>query len=272
MLAARIFRKRVILNYHSGEADDHLSRWGALVHPWLRLADEIVMPSKYLQQVFARYGYPARMIQNIVDTSQLQYRERPAPKPRLLSTRNLERHYGIDVILESYALIKRRYPDATLTVAGYGREEHTLRDLARSLGDEGIRFVGRQEPPQMAALYADADVFVNASVVDNQPVSVLEAFAAGVPVVSTATGDLRNLIGDNECGLIVPAADPSAMAEAVMALVEQPERALSMANRARRNVEAYTWPHVRDAWRAVYERREPIAIPNACARSARMEG
>jgi hypothetical protein len=44
MLAARLFNARVVLHYHSGEADDHLSRWGALVHPWLRLADAIVVP------------------------------------------------------------------------------------------------------------------------------------------------------------------------------------------------------------------------------------
>jgi glycosyltransferase involved in cell wall biosynthesis len=257
ILAGRILGKRIVLNYHSGEADDHLLHWGVLVHPWLRLVDEIVVPSKYLQNVFARHGYAARVIQNIVDTSALQYRERPTLTPRLLSTRNLERHYGVDVILKAFALIRREYPNATLTVAGYGREEQALRELARALGAAGIRFVGRQEPPAMAVLYGDADVFVNASVVDNQPVSVLEAFAAGVPVVSTSTGDIQNLIGVNECGLIVPADDPPAMAAAVISLISHPERALQISRCARRNVETFTWPHVCDAWRAVYERSAP---------------
>src|ERR1051326_7869627 len=56
MLAARLFSKRVVLNYHSGEAEDHLARWGVFVHPWLRLAHEIVVPSQYLRKVFARFG------------------------------------------------------------------------------------------------------------------------------------------------------------------------------------------------------------------------
>ena len=64
MLAARRFGKRVVLNYHSGEAEDHLARWGNLVHPWLRLADEIVVPSVYLQEVFARFGHRARVIRD----------------------------------------------------------------------------------------------------------------------------------------------------------------------------------------------------------------
>ena len=75
MAAARLLNKRVVLHYHSGEADDHLARWGALVHPWLRLAHEIVVPSTYLQQVFARYGYATRVIPNIVDVTSFRYRE-----------------------------------------------------------------------------------------------------------------------------------------------------------------------------------------------------
>jgi glycosyltransferase involved in cell wall biosynthesis len=260
LVVARLLGKRTVLNYHSGEADDHLTNWGLRVHPWLRLADEIVVPSRYLQEVFEQHGYRAHVIQNVVDTSSLAYRERFPLRPRLLSTRNLERHYGVDVILMAFALFKTRYPEATLTVAGYGRDERALHDLARSLGTSGIRFVGRQEPPEMAALYADADVFVNASIVDNQPVSVLEAFAAGLPVVSTATGDLANLIGQNECGFIVPVGDPAAMAAAVTSLLEHPVRALRMARLAKQKVETHTWPRVRDAWGAVYQ---PSPSPGA---------
>ena len=93
MLAARLFGKRVLLNYHSGEAEDHLARWGIFVHPWLRFAHEIVVPSQYLRDVFARYGYRSRVVPNVVDLSRFRYRERIALRPRLLSTRNLESHY-----------------------------------------------------------------------------------------------------------------------------------------------------------------------------------
>jgi glycosyltransferase involved in cell wall biosynthesis len=198
----------------------------------------------------------------------LRYRERSPLRPRLLSARNLERHYGVDVILRAFTLIKRRYPNATLIVAGYGREERALRRLAAALGVDGISFVGRKEPLEMAALYAGADVFVNASFVDNQPLSVLEAFAAGLPVVSTSTGDLKNMIGQDghapaaprtttfvrgDSGLIVPSGDPAAMAAAVTALLEDPASALAMVRRARQRVDAYTWPNVRGAWAATYE-------------------
>jgi len=252
ILAARCLGKRVVLNYHSGEADDHLSRWGALVHPWLRLVDEIVVPSDFLRQVFARHGYRARVIPNVVDTRRFSYRERVALRPRLFSNRNFEPHYRLDDTIEAFGLLKARFPEATLTLAGSGSEEQRLRRMAASIEAGGIRFVGRVEPTAMPGLYDEADVFVNSSVVDNQPLSVLEAFAAGLPVVSTATGAIAAMIRDGDCGFSVPQRDPAALAKAVVALLENPDQALLMARRARREVEAYTWARVREEWAAVY--------------------
>ena len=252
ILAARSLGKRIVLNYHSGEADDHLARWGDLVHPWLRLVDEIVVPSEYLRAVFARHGYRTRVIPNLVDLARFRCRERTILQPRLLSTRNLEPYYRVDNSLEAFALLKAQYPDATLRVAGYGSEERRLRRLAASLGVDGIQFLGRVEPSAMASLLDEADIFVNSSVVDNQPVSVLEAFASGLPVVTTGTGDIAAMVRDGETGLIVPPGDPAAMAKAVTALLENPDRALWIARGARREAERYSWPRVREAWAAVY--------------------
>ena len=186
------------------------------------------------------------------------------------ATRNLERHYGVDVVLRAFALLKARCTEATLTVAGSGSQESALRALAASLGVGGIRFVGRQEPPQMAALYDRADVFVNASTIDNQPLSVLEAFGSGLPVVSTPTGDIKNMIADGETGRLVPPNDPSALAAAVSELLDEPERARSMARRARAVVEQFTWPCVRHAWTDAYQRRVtqvPSVRPGSVATS-----
>jgi len=252
LLMARILGTRSVLHYHSGEAEDHLARWGLLAHPWLRLADEIVVPSEYLRHIFARHGYRARVVRNVVDTSRFRYRERRPLRPRILSVRNLERHYRVDVSLRAFAALKRRYPEASLTVAGYGSEEPALRRLAASLALDGVCFIGRVEPHAIPALYDEADLFVNSATVDNQPVSVLEAFAAGLPVISTGTGDIAAMLGDGDRGLLVPSGDPDALAEAMVTLLEYPERAWRMARRARREVDRYAWRQVSDQWAAVY--------------------
>jgi L-malate glycosyltransferase len=254
---AMLLRKRIVLHYHSGEAEEHLAAWGLLVHPWLRRADGIVVPSRYLKEVFARHGHATRVIHNIVDTGRFPYRERPPLRPRFLSSRSLEPYYRVDVTIRAFGALKERYPDATMTVAGSGSEERRLKDLAAAVGRGGIRFTGALDPRQMPDLYGDADILLNSSVVDNQPVSVLEAFAAGLPVVTTPTGDLANLVRHDVTGMVVPIEDPEAMAEAASFLLEHPERARILARRARQEANKFSWESVRHDWLAVYSGREP---------------
>jgi glycosyltransferase involved in cell wall biosynthesis len=259
MLAARACRRPVVLHYHSGEAEDHLAHWGPLVHPWLRLADRIVVPSEYLSRVFGRHGYPTSVIPNVIDPARFQFRERLGLRPRLLSVRNLESHYGVDTILRAFALVRARRPDATLTVAGVGSQAAPLGHLAAQLGEAGVRFLGRVEPERMPALMNDADILMNASSVDNQPVTLLEAFACGLPVVTTPTGDIASLVQDGNAGRLVPVGDAAAMARAVVDLLDEPDAGRRIAQRARCQVEAYTWPQVRHAWMDIYAHASALA-------------
>jgi glycosyltransferase involved in cell wall biosynthesis len=253
MLAARLFGAHVVLHYHSGEAADHLDRWGLLVHPWLRLAHVIVVPSDYLASIFADHGYATRVIRNVIDLSRFDYRERTPLQPHLVSTRNLEPYYRVDVVIEAFARVRAEARGATLTVAGAGSEEPRLRQLA----GEGVRFVGPVEPASMPTLLRDADIFVNASIVDNQPVSILEAFAAGLPVVTTPTGDIAAMVRHDETGVIVPPLDADALAAAVLGLLRAPEQASQLARRARGEIGRYTWPAVSGDWALAYHAPEP---------------
>jgi len=252
MIAGRAFGKRVILHYHSGEADDHLARWGVLVHPWLRLAQHIVVPSEYLRGVFARYGYAAHVIPNVVDVTRFHYRERRPLRPRILSARNLDPYYRVDLVIEAFARFRALEPDARLTIAGYGREEERLRALAAAVAPDAIQFVGRVDPDAMPRLYAAHDIFVNASELDNQPVSLLEAVASGLPVVSTAVGDVPFMIDDGQTGLLAACGDVAGLADRIVAVWRDPNAARERARRAHEGIAAYTWSAVRDRWTEIY--------------------
>src|SRR5262249_8989272 len=160
--------------------------------------------------------------------------------------------YRVDVVLEAFARVKAAVPAATLIVAGCGSEERRLRRLAGTLEGDSVRFVGRIDPERMPAVYADADVFVNASVVDNQPVSIIEAPSAGLRVVSTPPGDIRFMPRDGDAGVLVPPDNPPAMAAALLGLCHDPSRARRLALRARHEAARYTWPAVRDRWAEAY--------------------
>jgi glycosyltransferase involved in cell wall biosynthesis len=252
MATARSLGKRVVLHYHSGEADDHLTNWGVLVHPWLRLAHRIVVPSVYLRDVFRRHGYDALVIPNVVDLSKFIYRDRTPLRPRLLCTRNFEAYYRVDVVLDAFAQLLEVEPSATLTLAGYGSQEARLREMAARLPAHAVQFVGKVKPSDMPALYDAHDISVNASVVDNQPVSILEAFAAGLPVVSTPAGDIPSMVDHGITGLLVPPVNAAAITQAVCALLRKPAMAAAIGRTAHAQVNRFTWPAVRHAWAAVY--------------------
>ena len=254
LCVARLLRKRTLLHYHSGEAQDHLSRWGMRVHPWLRLADEIVVPSEYLRAIFERHGYQARVVRNVVALECFRYREREPLRPRLVCTRKFERHYGVDVLIRAFALVHARFPDSTLLLAGYGSEGERLRRLAEAVAPGSIRFLGRVERLRVPEVYDQADIFVNAALIDNQPVSVLEAFAAGLPVVSSAVGDLPEMLEGGSAGCLVPPGDAPAIAAAVVQLLEDPQPARAMSRRAHARAMQYSWNSVRQQWMSLYDR------------------
>ncbi len=122
ILVSRLYGKRAILNYRSGEADDHLRKWRRTAQPTIRLVDEVVAPSGYLVDVFGRFGFRARSIFNIVETDRFRFRERAPLKPIFFSNRNFESHYNVACTLRAFQLIQERFPAARLVVAGDGSE------------------------------------------------------------------------------------------------------------------------------------------------------
>lgn len=253
MLIGRCFGKRVIVNYRSGEAEDHLNRWGWHAIPLLRLAHVIVVPSGYLVDVFNRFGLTAISVPNFLDVSAIRYRERAPLRPVCLSNRNFEALYNIKGILQAFALIQRVHIDAELVVVGDGQMRDELRSYAVSLHLRNVTFTGAVPPEQMAAEYDRCDLYLNAPLIDNMPNSVIEAFAAGLPVVTSDAGGIPYIVRNEENGLLVPAGDAIALAEAALRVLADTALATRLSAQARDEaLKRYTWHAVRRRWRAVY--------------------
>jgi glycosyltransferase involved in cell wall biosynthesis len=125
--------------------------------------------------------------------------------------------------------------------------------LAQGLGiGAAVVFTGRVDNEQMAELYRSADVMVNPSLADNMPISVLEALASGVPVVSTRVGGVPHLVQHEKTALLVPPGDVDAMAKAVIRVVEEPDLADRLVVAGLAEVQQYTWPSVRQSLQSVY--------------------
>jgi len=252
ILVSKLYGKKIVLNYHSGEAEDHLRLWRRTTIPILNLADAIVVPSEFLVRVFSTFGVDARAIFNIIDLNKFSFRERDQLRPVFLSNRNLEAHYGVDCVLRAFALIQQQVPDAVLTVIGDGSQRQALEDLKRELNLKHISFTGRVEHEDIYQQYSTSDVYLNASKVDNQPLSILEAFACGLPVVTTDAGGIPDIVTNGETGFVVRVGDYRALADRAIKLLADHNIATTMARRARQECMRYTWKIVCHQWLHLY--------------------
>jgi len=250
-IVARLRGKKILLNYHSGEARDHLRHWRTAL-PVLRNVDQLVVPSEYLVSVFREFGLEAKAVPNMVDFSEISYRPRRPLRPLLVCTRGFEPYYSVDVVVQAFARVKAEFPNARLCLVGRGTLEQKIRDLVRDLKLLDVEFAGAVPHQQMGRFYDQADIFINASWLDNMPLSILEAFASGTPVVSTAPEGIRFMVQDERTGLLCAPGDVEALAENVIRLLRQPEFALRMARHAYEESQRYCWESVRDQWLQIY--------------------
>lgn len=255
-----------VLNYRGGDAERFFARSFPVVERSLRMAANVVVPSEFLREVFARHGVATDVVPNIVDLEQfrptasmngggLVRRSLGEGGPHLLIARHLEPIYDVETGLRAFQLLRHRYPTAVLDVAGAGPDRERLERLSGDLGlERSVRFLGQVENETMPALYQAADIALNPSLVDNMPISILEALASGVPVVSTSSGGIPAMVKADEEAVLVPPRDPGAMANAVAALWEAPERRAALREAGLRRAGAFGWSSVREEWRLVYER------------------
>jgi glycosyltransferase involved in cell wall biosynthesis len=253
LLFAKIFRKKVILNYHSGELENHIKKWKRTALPSMRKFDEIVVPSQFLVDIFAKYGLSATAIFNFVDTEKFKFRERKPLRPVFLSNRNFEAHYNVSDCLRAFQLIQQKHTEAELWVAGNGTQEKALKKLAADLNLKNVRFTGSVPPEQMPQIYDKTDIYLNSSIVDNMPVSFIEAFSAGTPVVSYKTGGIPYLIKNGQTGLLVEQNDFENLARQACFLLENQEVAQKIITNARAEVLKYSREKVRRSWKKFFK-------------------
>ena len=252
---ARLRATAVIINYRGGNADTFFAGAPAHVLKILARVSLRVTPSAFLQRVFAKYGLLAEVIPNIIDLSRF------APSlprafgqaPHLVVTRNLEPIYDIAMAIRAFARVQKTFSAAQLTIAGSGAELARLQALAADLGlNNAVIFSGRIENADIPQLYASADCLINPSTVDNMPISILEAFASGVPVASTCAGGIPDMLEHGVSGLLVPVGDDAAMAREVLRILQSPPLADGLRRAGLAEAEKYSWPKVRGQWLNAY--------------------
>jgi short-subunit dehydrogenase/glycosyltransferase involved in cell wall biosynthesis len=258
ILVASLYRKPVIANYR-GDGREHLANV-RLVRWVLRSLCTNVVPSSYFDAIFRELGIPAQIVPNIADLDRFQYRVRGVLHPRILSTRNFEPIYNVGCTLRAFARLQAVVPDASLVLVGGGSQEEDLRRLATDLRLRHVTFAGRVPQQDIHRFYAAADVYVQTPAIDNTPASVIEAFASGLPVVSTRVGGVPAILEDGVHGLLAPPDNDEAVADRMLTLLGNPALANRLAATAFAACGAYAGRTVLERWRTVYRSVTSAAI------------
>jgi glycosyltransferase involved in cell wall biosynthesis len=166
----------------------------------------------------------------------------------------LEELYNVPCVLRAFGRVQRRIPNAEMIVAHDGPLRAELERMAEEQGLRNIRFIGEVSQQEIGAVYDQADIYWTCPNFDCMPGSLLECFAAGIPVIGTRVGGIPYIITENETGLLVDADDDAAMAEHAFRLLDHEDLAERLTAAAAVELSRYRWAVVREQWLGVYQR------------------
>jgi len=165
--------------------------------------------------------------------------------------------YNPSLAIRALAAVRRELPEARLVMIGRDTGDGSLAEAQRTARElsvlDAVEFAGPRPKDEIPARLATGDVFINTTRIDNTPVSVLEAMASGLCIVSTSVGGIPYLLEDGRDALLVAPDDPEAMAAAVVRVVRDPRLARGLSEGGRAVALGYDWKVVVPRWNALLE-------------------
>ena len=250
-LVARLMKKKYIPILRGGNLPVRLDKSPRMSKSLFGKAYVNVAPSGYLKKIFEEKGYKVSYITNTIPIDKYHFKKRSRFEPRILWVRSFARHYLPENAVYSLMHLKKYYPEAKLCMIGPDKDG-SMQDVKQLIDElnlnDGVEITGAMHPEEWHKKSEEYDIFINTTSVDNTPVSVMEAMALGLPVVSTRAGGVPYLIEDGKDGILVDINRPEEMAEKIRFLIENPEIGEEISARARKKVEKFDWSHVRNLW------------------------
>lgn len=250
ILWARLWRKRIVVFLHNGCMREFVERWPRWTRFVLSQPDLTLVPHDFLRGQLRPLGLRIDgMIPNFIKLTNYRFRERSVLEPRFLYLRGMHPIYNSPMALQTFALIQLKYPDAQLTMAGKEDEDSEYcRSLVQNLNLRNVQFLGLVPKKEIPGLADKHDIYLHTNRVDNMPVTIIEMWACGLPIVGTRVGGMPYLIRNREDGILVESENYQAMADACFELLSNRDLAATLSRNGRARATELTWGRVKPLW------------------------
>ena len=224
---AKLFRKSVVITIHGW--DENFEHRYLHRYPWLfpllfGSADCVIVLGSRFEDKLRRLGYQNPVFQLAAPVEPDFFCAAPGTCPKqnltILFLARLEPAKGIYEALDAYVLLKKAFPSARLIVAGEGVERSRATEYAENLGVSGINFTGHLQGPEKLNAFRSAALYLFPSHTEGMPISVLEAMACGLPVVTSRVGGIPDFFVDGVMGYMSPDLRPETFASLATLILE----------------------------------------------------
>ncbi|TPD69780.1 glycosyltransferase family 4 protein [Flavobacterium microcysteis] len=250
---ARLLKIKYIPMLRGGDLPQRIAKNPGLCNMVFNHAYKNSAPSGYLFEYFQKQGIQNMVyIPNTLDIQNYTFKEREIEQPKLLWVRAFAAIYNPFMAIEVFRHIKKEFPEASLCMVGPEKDgmlEKTKELVLKYQLD--VKFTGKLAKADWIQLSQNYNIFINTTHFDNMPVSVMEAMALGLPVVSTNVGGIPFLLEDEKTALLVEDGNTESMIDAVKKIVENKNLALDLAQNARKKAESFDWQQVKLLWNKI---------------------
>lgn len=236
---------------HGGNLPSRIENSPKMSNSIFSNAYKIVAPSGYLKKAFEDKGYEVELIPNIINIEEYKFKKRLGFRPRLLWVRAFDQTYNPALAIRVLKQLKSDFPDAKLCMIGPNKDG-SLAEVKKLISDfnliDSVEITGVLPKEEWHKKSEEFDIFINTTNFDNMPVSVIEAMALGLPVVSTNVGGIPHLITDGVDGILVNPDDEIEMVNAIKQIIENTENSVEITKNARNKVEQFDWEVIKENW------------------------
>ncbi|GAA4815462.1 glycosyltransferase family 4 protein [Litoribaculum gwangyangense] len=246
----RVLKLKYIPILHGGNLPNRLKNSPKLSKAIFNHAFKNIAPSEYIKSQFINFGFHnIKIIPNAIDLKNYPFKERTFEKVKLLWVRSFSKIYNPLLAVKILKTLKERGISAELCMVGPDSDGclNDVKEYAKSLGLK-VTFTGKLNKEDWISLSKNYNIFINTTNFDNTPVSVIEAMALGLPVISTNVGGIPFLIENQKTGILVAPNSVESFITEINKIMTSPEKANHLAMVARKKVEDFDWSHIKTQW------------------------